>query len=406
MRRWLVAFAILGAACTAGAGGPQTPPAPAQEVLVLLRLPPAHFHPDGTYSGAYGDTMGRAARQGIAARIARDSKLTLVTDWPMPAIGVDCYVMAVPPERSPRDVAQALSHDSRVEWAQPMGIFRARGGGDPLYAAQPAALAWRLSELHEISTGRGVSVAVVDSAIETTHPDLAGQVSLSENFVDDGPLAAESHGTAVAGIIAARADNGMGIVGVAPRAALLGLRACWEAGPDDTLCSTLSLAKALQFAILRGAQVINMSLSGPDDRLLGRLLDEAIARGSTVVAAADKTLPGGGFPANHPGVISVASDPATQSASLVAPGVDVPTTLVGGTWGVVSGASYAAAHVSGLVALVRAAKPDRASPERIASIVVTGPARTIDTCATLRRASGQSAWACTLAFVEPRTTRR
>src|SRR5207249_4865370 len=129
---------------------------------------------------------------------------------------------------------------------------------DPLYPTQPAAHAWRLSELHELATGRNVRVAVVDSGVEQTHPDLAGQVLVAENFVDGRPYAAERHGTAVAGIIGARADDGIGIVGIAPQARLMALRACWQESTDDTLCTSLSLAKALLFAITHEAEVVNV----------------------------------------------------------------------------------------------------------------------------------------------------
>ena len=128
-----------------------------------------------------------------------------------------------------------------------MALFSARGAmashNDPLYAAEPAAAQWHLADLHRIATGRGVKIAVIDSGIEVGHPDLAGQILLSRNFVAGQSALAEQHGTGVAGIIAAKADNGIGIAGVAPGARLLALRACWQT-PGGTVCDTLSLAKA------------------------------------------------------------------------------------------------------------------------------------------------------------------
>src|SRR6202000_172368 len=106
--------------------------------------------------------------------------------------------------------------------------------------------------------------------------------------------------------VAARADNGIGIVGIAPEAQLYALRACWEVSASQTLCNSLSLAQALSFAVDRKADVINMSLSGPVDLLLGRLIDVALAHRQQVVAAVDARAAGGGFPAAHPGVIAVA----------------------------------------------------------------------------------------------------
>ena len=87
------------------------------------------------------------------------------------------------------------------------------------------------------------------------------------------------------------------------------------------MCDTLSLAKALYFAIGHDAQVINLSLSGPPDPLLGRLIDAALSRGMVVVGALDPNAADGGFPADHPGVVAVSDDPAiTIPGALVAPG--------------------------------------------------------------------------------------
>src|SRR5215471_4941281 len=89
---------------------------------------------------------------------------------------------------------------------------------DPLFQAQPAAKVWRLADLHAVSTGRGVKVAVVDSRVDAQHPDLLGQVQVARDFLPDRPGEPETHGTEVAAVIAALADNRAGIVGVAPRA--------------------------------------------------------------------------------------------------------------------------------------------------------------------------------------------
>jgi len=273
------------------------PTEPERQVLVLLSLPPAHFRPDGNYTAGYADAAGSATRRRIAAALARSNGLTLATDWPLPILGLDCYVMDVPASQRADDVAMRLARDPRVTWAQPMNVFHALSHDDPLFSLQPAAREWQLDELHAAATGRDVRVAVIDSGVQLDHPDLAGQVMASANFVGEPDARAEIHGTAVAGIIAARADNHVGIAGVAPRARLLALRACRQATAADTSCTTLSLATALHAAIDRGAQVINMSLGGPSDRLIERLVEAALERGIVVVAAADRALPQGGFPA-------------------------------------------------------------------------------------------------------------
>ena len=390
---WLMIFLIGGAGlCTAA---PATSD-PSQQILVMLHLPSAHYRPGESYGGSYADRQGKGARHRIATELARDFGLTLVSDWPMPDLGVDCYVMQVPDGRAPAEVAQTMSKDKRAEWVQPMNTFHALEAADSLHALQPSVRQWHLDELHKASTGRGIRVAIIDSGVDATHPDLAGRVAVVENFVDGSPFVAESHGTAVAGIIGARADAGARTVGIAPQAGLLALRACWEVSTRETICNSFSLAKALQFAIRNDAQVINLSLAGPDDRLLARLVDVALEHGSTIVGAFDARMDGGGFPASHPGVLAV-DDAAPRSNDeipkvLFAPGDDVPSAAPGARWSLVSGSSFAAAHVAGMVALVREVSPtmtmrDAAAWARLPAGSADGPPGSIDACATLRRAA-------------------
>jgi subtilisin family serine protease len=357
-----------------------------REILVMVRIAPDHFRAGNGYSGGYGDELGSSARERIARGVAHKFKLTLVTNWAMPMIGIDCFVMLVPDARSTTAAAEQVSKDPEVSWAEPIGQYtsQAQTPNDPLFAAQPATTEWHLADLHRIASGRGTRVAVIDSGIDAGHPDLAGQVIVNRNFIYGQSLVPEQHGTEVAGIIAAKGNNRLGIIGIAPGTRLLGLRACLQSNYSTT-CDTLSLAKALYFAIENKADVINLSLSGPDDRLLREILKIAYARGMEVVAAFDPKLPGGGFPASLSGVIAVSDAPASGSNRnvYVAPGREVPTTEPGSRWFLVNGSSFAAAHVSGLVALVREHR--RSAP---LSLVSDRRGGTIDACATLMRAVG------------------
>ena len=372
---------------------------PDQQILVMVQHPPDHYRPNGAYGGGYGDGVARSARERLARRIARAHGLTLVDAWPMPMIGLDCFVMAVPTGRSTDAAVQDVSRDADVQWAEPVHTYEAQGTfishNDPLYPAQPAARQWHLADLHQLATGRGIKVAVIDSGIEAKHPDLAGQVEVNRNFVEGRPAAIEQHGTGVAGIIAAKANNGVGIMGVAPEARILGLRACWQPTGSRTVCDSFSLVKALYFAIDQRADVINMSLSGPDDRLLRQLVDIALERGSAVVAAFDKRRADGGFPASVLGVIAVSDSPVAPGRGhvYIAPGRDVPTTQPGDRWFLVNGSSYAAAHVSGLVALLR--QKHRSA----GSILVSERNGAIDACASLVRVTGACDCACSPARV-------
>jgi subtilisin family serine protease len=370
------------------------------QVLVMLRSPPAHARVDGSYGGAgYSDAARMQSQARIGARIAAAHGFAILTQWPMPSLGMDCVVLALPPGADLQASIAALEAHSEVAWAQPMNEFQAQGHADPLYSLQPAAAQWHLDDLHAVATGRHVTIALVDSGVDVAHPDLSYAIEARENFVDGQPYAAELHGTAVAGLVAARADNGIGMVGIAPDAQLLVLRACWEVSARQTLCNSLSLAKALNFAIEHHAEIINMSLSGPVDLLLGRLIDVALSRRQQVVAAVDAQAAGGGFPAEHPGVIAVADGLADAplgglAGALTAPARDLPTTAPGGGWRMVSGSSFAAGQVSGLLAVMAQARTDAearavgqgrgAEPQ---ARLVRLPGGGIDTCASLMRAT-------------------
>ena len=383
----LAAFAVDDAA-----SAPAVAASAPRELLVMLRAPTAHARIDGNYGGAgYGDAARAQSQARVGARLAAAHGFTVVTLWALPALGMDCVVLALPPEADVQGSIAALQSHPEVAWAQPMNEFHAQGHADPLYALQPAAVQWHLDELHAVATGKHVHVAIIDSGVDDSHPDLAQAVQARANFVDERTWVAELHGTAVAGLVAARADNGIGIVGIAPDAQLYALRACWEVDARQTLCNSLSLAKALSFAIERRAEVINMSLSGPDDLLLGRLIDVALSHRQQVVAAVDARAAGGGFPAAHPGVIAVVDAQSdAPSAGLAdawaAPARDLPTTAPGGGWRMVTGTSFAAGEVSGLLAVMDQAQ-SRADTRAALPRLVRLPGGGIDACASLLNAA-------------------
>jgi hypothetical protein len=430
-----LAAAVLGAcaavsACAHAGLAPQEPAlqrdqaAASRQVLVMLRMPPPHFRAGLAYDGSYPADSARPRRR-AAQELAREHQLRIVDNWPMPVIGVDCFVMERADGVPDAPLLAALARDPRVAWAQPVNLFHGLDG-DPLYPVQPDGKYWHLAQLHRVSTGRGVRIAVVDSGIDARHPDLEGRVQLQENFVDAGPTPAEPHATAVAGIVAARAGNGLGIAGVAPDARLLALRACWQASGQGARCSSFTLGKALNFAIMHNARIINLSLAGPADRLLQTLLEAAAARGTTVVGAVDPERPAGLFPASSASVLAVtaqaAGPPAARADVLGAPGTDIPTCLPGARWGFVSGASYATAHVTGLVALLAQLRP-KDSPEQLKHNIVVVPAApitnksanrgaptgiggNIDACATIARAINACICSCpSTAVLEARRNR-
>ena len=397
-------FASPGADAIAAVGDPPAN----RQVLVMLRSAPPHFRPDANYAGAYDASVGRAARMRVAQALASQYRLKVVDAWPMPALAVDCFIMEAPADASLPQLVERMAADPRVESIQAMNMFHVLARSDPLYPLQPVAKAWHLDEVHNVTTGKRVRIALIDTAVEIDHPDLLGRVALARNFVDGNPEIAELHGTAVAGIVAARADDGVGIVGVAPDSDLMALRGCWEAPGRGSaaVCSSFTLAKALQFALDERAQIINLSVGGPRDRLLERLLDVALARGVIVVGAADPTSRDGGFPASYRGVLAVADVDAHDAPpnALLAPGRDVPSPIPGRKWGFVSGSSFAAAQVTGVVALLRELAPNvqteqirEALAPRSRSGSAAGPRAIVDACAAIARIGGACACSCAVA---------
>ncbi|ADJ63916.1 S8 family peptidase [Herbaspirillum seropedicae] len=386
----------IGMLCTVavqaqGQGRPDSS-AEARQILVMLHLPAAHFRPDASYGGGYRNDNAGHSRLTIAQEVADQYRLTLVSRWPMPTLGVDCFVMTVPPDRDLEDTVKLVSADSRVEWAQEIQSFVTLGEADPLYPIQPSATFWHLDRLHTVATGKGVRIAVIDSGVEEDHPDLLGQVTARENFVTQQAYAAESHGTAVAGIIVALRDNKLGITGIAPDAKIMALRACWQEG-GKSLCNSFTIGQALNFAILNGAKIVNMSFAGPRDQLIKRLIEAAQQRGMLIVAATTADDADGGFPASMPGVLAVADkiQSARPASILYAPGQGIPTTTPHHAWSLVSGSSFSAAHVSGLAALLVQLRPGN-NAEQIRKSVVTRSAYisgagsgNIDVCVTFRK---------------------
>src|SRR6185503_18556374 len=214
----IAALILLATGCAMTSPGTATRPAetdplPAQlaERVVVVTLAPAS-----------GDGLDRLDR--IPVELAGAHGLRHVGAFPLTSIGVQCLVFEVPANRAMDEVLRRLAADRRVESAQANQVFRnlAAGAPDPYASFQYGARVIHAPQAHRWATGRGVTVAVIDTGIETKHPDLRGRVAKTENFVDGGEqsFAQDRHGTAVAGVIGARANNNEGIFGVAPEADL------------------------------------------------------------------------------------------------------------------------------------------------------------------------------------------
>lgn len=294
-----------------------------------------------------------------------------VTGWPIKALDVYCVVLKTPPGMSRDALLKALAKDDRVQLAQPLHDYAvyadkpqdAHQDNDPYASLQRGFVETDAALAHNFSEGDGVHVAIVDTGVDTMHPDLKGRIRDLHNMVDDNAAAFnhDGHGTEVAGVIAANGDNHRGIVGMAPKAVLSIYKACWY--PTDphagARCNSFTLAKALAAIIDTDARIVNLSLGGPADPLLDKLLARVLQQGRIVVAALPPDGNADGFPVDAPGVLVVRVSGTTAAAPgiLSAPGIDILTTQPDGGYDFTSGSSMAAPHVSGIAALLLALSP-------------------------------------------------
>lgn len=239
-------------------------------------------------------------------------------------------------------------------------------------SAQYVVQKLHLLEAHRINSGDDVLVAVIDSKIDTAHPDLAGVIAGEYDAVGNSD-AAHSHGTAMAGAIAAHSK----LIGVAPKVKLLAVRTFSGSG-ESAQSTTFNVLKGLDWAASRNARIVNMSFAGPPDALLQEMLAKASARGIILIAAVGNAGPNSPplYPAADAHVIGVTATDADDKlmpqanrgpqVALAAPGVEILAAAPGGAYQVTSGTSVAAAHATGVAALLLAAKP-KLTPAQVRS---------------------------------------
>jgi subtilisin family serine protease len=371
--------------------------APAATASALPRIVVAFANEPGGAPGPAGSTGRRYGGDGYrvsqsaaqrAARVASEYALRAVSSWPIRELAMHCVVYEIVSGRPAAEVLAALAHDPRVVLAEPLNEFHtltlppgaaqsaAAPYNDPLYDLQTNLPALGIPDAHRRAQGAGVRVALIDTAVDAHHPDLAGRIVRSRSFVgaNRGAGGSQRHGTAMAGIIAAVANNNIGIVGIAPRAQLEVFEACWQLEPDSdaAACNTFTLAQALAAALESGVPLVNLSVAGPSDALLSALIETGLKRGVVFVGALDA---GSGFPVGVPGVIGAAgSESAVPPGALAAPARHVMTLRPGAQYDFESGSSVAAAEITGVIALLMSATPARLGSDAVVSLLRPAPA--------------------------------
>jgi subtilisin family serine protease len=313
--------------------------------------------------------------------IAVRHRLTLTASRSVAVTGRMLYRWRIDDGRSVAEVIPELAGEQGIAAAQPNFTFAlqqqaaapaAASEGDP---AQYAVAKLRLAEAHRFADGKDVLVALIDTAVDGSHPELAGVIAASHNEIGGNPRP-DPHGTAMAGAIAAHGR----LIGVAPRARLLAVRA-FGTGPSEE-ATTFAILVGLDWAIEHGARIVNMSFAGPADPALQEALAKARKKGVVLIAAAGNAGPKSPplYPAADPNVIAVTATDADDRlfaqanrgshVALAAPGVDILAPAPDAAMQLATGTSIAAAHVSGIAALMIERKP-ALRPEEVRKILVS-----------------------------------
>jgi subtilisin family serine protease len=402
---WIAVLAALSVAA------PRAPAAPAplplnaagpRIVVAFANAPQGAPAPAGTTGTRYGGDGYRLAQgaQRQAQRVAATYALREITSWPIEALAMHCVVYEVPDGRDVAELIARLRKDARVLLAEPLQEFRTLTEpatatyNDPLYDLQSNLTALSVAAAQQRAQGAGVTVALIDTPVDAAHPDLRGRIVRTHSYLPPQAPTGARHGTAMAGLIAAVANNHLGIVGIAPQAQVEVFAACWQlaADADTAACNTFTLALALAAALASGAPIVNLSLAGPQDPLLAALIQQGLKRGVTFVGA----LAAGpaAFPAAIPGVIAAAGSEGTAApGTLRAPAEHVLTLRPGGEYDFVSGSSVAAAEITGVIALLMSASRKHLAPAAVEALLApqgSEAARAVDASAALARLESDS----------------
>jgi hypothetical protein len=320
-------------------------------------------------NSAAGEIVGEidgALSDAQADQLARRHGLERLQSQNFPLIGATVGLFRITDRRSFETASRDLGTDASIRSVQ--RNFRyflqdqkpALTEGDP---AQYVVAKLRLPEAHTLARGANVTIAVIDSGIDTKHPELVNSIGGSFDALGskEGP---HVHGTGIAGAIVAHAR----LIGSAPEARILAIRAFGTA-PKGAESTSYVLLKALDYAVLHGAQIVNMSFAGPKDPVIERSIAATAARGIVMVAASGNAGPTSPplYPAANPNVIAVSATDAQDRLfaasnrgshiAIAAPGVDIFLPAPDEKYQMISGTSFSAAYVSGLAALLLERNP-------------------------------------------------
>lgn len=351
------------------------PPGKTQILVTFVQQPGAQIVPGGSQR-SYRQSADWGVPLYLQERIKEietEFDIEKQTGWLMDSIGVHCVVFLADAQRDVDQLINSIRVAPGVDFAQRMQSFTVMSTAptsnentfhynDDHLTVQYGSFVEQLSMLHAITRGKTVKVGVVDTMSDRLHPDLNGQIASQIIFVKSGTAdnVAEfaQHGTAVAGIIAAKGNNGVGLVGLAPEAELHVYAACDTDNSGPARCNTFNVLQSIEQAIKDQVQVLNLSIAGPHDQLIEKVLQVAQTQGMVIVAAVNSSSPENSFPATMTDVVAVQEVIAKQDNDLFGDWLvksEKLSTLSGGGYQFFYGSSISTASVSAIAALYRSA---------------------------------------------------
>lgn len=341
-------------------------------VVVIIKDPRPARRKQSTVSTGYRSKLNYDVDPILtqaSQEIANDYKLKISYAWPIRTLDVHCFVVET---NDPATLIKLLNSDSRVSYAQSLNSFSGSNSNPKGKKFKSRAKSTEVTDVYhsENQYGQGQRIAIIDTLADINHPDLIkSNITQWDLLGNSRGQKQERHGTAVLGLIAAQHSNGIGIDGAAPKAKVGLFRGCWQLSKDaiEATCDTVALSLALDAALRWNPDVINLSLTGPPDRLLEEFISRMINNGVIVVAAFDeKRGEKNRFPTKRPGVIfaygqNQSTNPTPNTDIVSISQKDAFTLQPGGNYDVLSGHSMAAPIVSSVIALFKESKPNASS---------------------------------------------
>jgi subtilisin family serine protease/putative cell wall-binding protein len=377
----VLSLLVLGAGAMPAAAADEKAPAPAEDAPPIV---------SSAGDVVPGEVIVKFRDPDAAPAVARGRGLAIVQGLGVPAKGLPSVLSTA--GRPVDQVLNELRADPAVEYAEPsyrVQLVAAVPVNDPLTAGQYSLDQMRVRDGWSLEKGGSGVVAVLDTGVQANHPDLSGRVLSGYDFANDDSNAADDngHGTWVAGIIAAKPNDGYGIAGISWSDKILPVKIMNNQGTG----STSDLISGIRWAADHAATVINMSVGGfPYTQGVQDAVNYAWGKGVVLVGAAGNNNRDEKFyPASMANVVSVAATQREDDFShwssygpavdVSAPGSSVQTTNCTSSaclhpdWGshtYISGTSFATPNVAGVVALIRARNPSW-SPQQVVDRLVS-----------------------------------